>query len=198
MIEVDLCGHATLASAHVLFNHLAYAQDSIAFQTRSGLLTVVRSGGGYAMNFPADRLEKVACPALIPEALEITPLEVYQCREDYLVILESEDQIRALKPDFRSIAKLGGRGLIVSAPGKNCDFVSRCFFPQAGIDEDPVTGSAHTTMAPYWAEKLGKTRLDARQLSRREGAVGCTLEGDRVILQGQAVTVIEGILHLSL
>ncbi len=196
-IEVDLCGHATLGTAHVLFNHLSWSQDAIAFQTRSGLLTVTRSGNGYAMDFPADRLVKVpAPPPQLTEGLGIEPVEVFQGREDYLAILETEDQIRALQPDFRTISKLGGRGLIASAPGKNCDFVSRCFFPQAGIDEDPVTGSAHTTLTPYWAERLGKNHLSARQLSRREGAVGCTLEGQRVILQGQAVTVIEGTLYL--
>ncbi|MBK8703819.1 MAG: PhzF family phenazine biosynthesis protein [Saprospiraceae bacterium] len=190
--EVDLCGHATLATAHVLFRHLGYAKDKIGFHTRSGLLTVVREGEGYLMDFPADRIEHVPAPAILAEALGAEPLEVWKGREDYLVVLPSEADVAALRPDFRKLMALGGRGVLATAPGDNHDFVSRCFFPTYGVDEDPVTGSAHTTLTPYWAARLGKTELRARQISARGGEVGCRLLGDRVELTGQAVTYMAG------
>ena len=130
----------------------------------------------------------------LPSGLE--PLEVFRGKDDYMAVLSDEELIIDLQPDFRAIRNLESRGLIVTAPGKEVVFVSRCFFPQSGIDEDPVTGSAHTVMTPYWAEKLGKSSLQARQLSRRKGDVGCILSGDRVILEGRAVTVIEGVLTI--
>ncbi len=190
--EVDLCGHATLATAHVLYRHLGYSKEKIGFHTRSGLLTVQQSGEGYLMDFPADRIELAPAPAILAEALGAEPLEVWKGREDYLVVLPTEADVAALRPDFRKLTALGGRGVLVTAPGDNHDFVSRCFFPAYGIDEDPVTGSAHTTMTPYWASRLGKTELHARQISARTGEVGCHLKGDRVELTGQAVTFMTG------
>ncbi|HMQ49434.1 MAG TPA: PhzF family phenazine biosynthesis protein [Saprospiraceae bacterium] len=194
-IEVDLCGHATLATTHVLFKHLNYAAQTIVFETRSGQLLVSQSEGLYIMDFPSDQLEPVLPPAVLEQALGITPQEVWMGREDYLVILDSEAAVAALKPDFALLKQLQGRGVICSAKGDQVDFVSRCFFPNAGIDEDPVTGSAHTTMTPYWAEKLGKQQLKGLQISKRGGQVQCTMLGDRVALAGQAVTFLEGKLY---
>lgn len=195
-IEVDLCGHATLATAHVLFQHLGYREAIIHFHCRSGLLSVTREGGLYVMDFPTDILEPALAPKVLAEALGVTPREVFAGREDFLVVLESEAAVAALRPDFRLLQQVKGRGVIATAPGDTADFVSRCFFPNAGIDEDPVTGSAHTTMTPYWAERLGKQELLARQISRRGGEVRCTMLGERVALAGKAVTYMEGVVRI--
>ncbi|PHN05084.1 PhzF family phenazine biosynthesis protein [Flavilitoribacter nigricans] len=191
-MEVDLCGHATLATAHVLFEHLDYAGQQITFQSRSGALYVTRAEQGYRMDFPADLAEVVNPPEALVKALGELPLEVLKGKEDYMAVFPDEATIRDLQPDFRKMMELGGRGVIATAPGNYVDFVSRCFFPNAGIDEDPVTGSAHTVMTPYWAEKLGKNTLEARQISARGGELLCTLEGDRVFLEGEAVSFLEG------
>ncbi|MEZ4995213.1 MAG: PhzF family phenazine biosynthesis protein [Saprospiraceae bacterium] len=191
-IEVDLCGHATLATAHVLFEHLDYEEQQIVFHTRSGPLYVIRSENGYRMDFPADFSEVIAPPEALVRALGEIPLEVRKGKDDYLAIFPEEATVRDLQPDFRVLTQLDGRGVIASAPGNEVDFVSRCFFPNAGIDEDPVTGSAHTVMTPYWAGKLNKTTLQARQISARGGNLLCTLDGQRVLLEGRAVTYLEG------
>ncbi|MCO6478957.1 MAG: PhzF family phenazine biosynthesis protein [Phaeodactylibacter sp.] len=193
-IEVDLCGHATLATAHVLYEHLGYREPSINFHSRSGLLSVSREDEHYILDFPTDILEPTLAPKVLTEALQATPREVFTGREDFLVVLESEAEVAALRPDFRLLQQVKGRGVIVTAPGEAVDFVSRCFFPNAGIDEDPVTGSAHTTLTPYWAERLGKQELLARQISRRGGEVRCTMLGERVALAGKAVTYMEGVI----
>jgi PhzF family phenazine biosynthesis protein len=191
-IEVDLCGHATLATAHVLFEHLGYEEQQIIFHTRSGPLYVIRSERGYRMDFPADQAEITAPPEALVRALGQVPLEVLRGKDDYLAVFPDERTILGLRPDFRALMELEGRGVITSAPADYVDFVSRCFFPKAGIDEDPVTGSAHTVMTPYWAGKLGKTTLEAKQISRRGGTLLCTLEGQRVLLEGGAVTYLQG------
>lgn len=192
--EVDLCGHATLASAHALFSHLRIPGEKVVFSTKKhGLLAVTRHSEGYSMDFPADQIRQTAAPDGLAEALGIDPVEVWEGREDYMVVAGSEEEVVMLKPDFRALKHFSGRGVLVTAPGKNTDFVSRCFFPQVGIDEDPVTGSAHTTMAPYWGKRLEKDDLIAKQLSKRTGVLQCRLVGDRVILSGRAVTVVEGI-----
>jgi len=190
--EVDLCGHATLAAAHVLFRHLGETGSHLAFSTRSGSLEVTRQGRQYIMDFPADVLEHALAPRVLTEALNAEVEEVLLGREDFLVILSSEQEVRRVQPDFRKLKAVKGRGVIVSALGEEVDFVSRCFFPNYGVDEDPVTGSAHTTLTPYWAERLSKQELTARQLSLRGGQVGCTMLGERVALAGQAVTYMEG------
>jgi PhzF family phenazine biosynthesis protein len=190
--EVDLCGHATLASAHVLYNHLGYDEASINFESKSGLLNVSRDAGYYIMDFPADLIEPVLAPKVLAEAIQLTPEEVFTGREDFMAVLKSEAEVAALEPDFQLLKKVKSRGLIVTAPGDEVDFVSRCFFPNAGIDEDPVTGSAHTTMTPYWAERLSKQALTARQISTRGGQISCTMLGDRIALAGKAVTYLEG------
>lgn len=194
--EVKLCGHATLATAHVLYQHLGYSAPSVNFETLSGILTVQKTSDGYLMNLPTDWLHPVAPPASLLEALNLLPLEVFQGREDYLVIVESQEQVADLRPDFNKLILLKGRGVIVSAPGKGVDFVSRAFFPNFGIDEDPVTGSAHTTLTPYWAKRLNKNELTARQISARSGSLTCRYLGDRVDLIGKAVTFLKGSFEL--
>lgn len=191
-LEVDLCGHATLATAHVLFGHLDDQARQITFQSRSGPLYVVRTKTGYRLDFPADTAEMIEPPEALVKALGRIPLEVGRGKDDYLAVFPDEGTIEALTPDFRAMTELDGRGVITTAPGTHVDFVSRCFFPKAGVDEDPVTGSAHTLMTPYWAEKLKRNTLEARQISRRGGALRCTLEKDRVLLEGQAVSFLEG------
>jgi len=190
--EVDLCGHATLASAHVLFNEGYGAKDSIQFATRSGILSVQQIDGQYEMIFPADITHPIAVPELLNAALGIPILTCLRGKDDYLVIVADESQVANLKPNFHVISKLDGRGVIVSAPGDQHDFVSRCFYPQAGVNEDPVTGSAHTLMIPYWTKKLGKEKLSARQISARGGNVRGWQVGEKVHLCGGAVTVLKG------
>ncbi len=191
-VEVDLCGHATLASAHVLFEHLGFAQNEITFQTRSGQLLVQRHPKGYAMNFPTDQLEPVTAPTVLWKGLDITEQECYRGRDDYMVVVENQSIIEQLQPDFRCLAQLDARGVIVTAPGNDVDFVSRCFYTPTGINEDPVTGSAHTSMTPYWSKRLGKTALTGQQLSRRSGTVYCQAQGERVVLAGAARTYLIG------
>jgi PhzF family phenazine biosynthesis protein len=189
--EVDLCGHATLATAHVLFEHLGFVGREIRFGTRSGDLIVSREGARMSMDFPAIASEPVEMPKPLVLGLGRTPLAV-RAAPDFLAIFEHEDDILALEPDFSLLARLDRRGVIATAPGREHDFVSRCFYPKVGVNEDPVTGSAHCKMTPYWAAELGKTDLTARQLSHRGGTVGCRLQADRVILTGQAVTYLTG------
>ena len=189
--EIDLCGHATLATAHVLFEHLGFAGAEIVFSTRSGALRVTRAGDRLAMDFPAKAVEPCAAPAALIEGLGRMPLEVYGGR-DYLAVFADAAEVRALTPDPRRLAELDRHGVIVTAPGGaedgDVDFVSRFFVPKFGVDEDPVTGSAHCSLTPFWAARLGKATLEARQVSRRGGRLQCTLAGERVILRGRAVT----------
>lgn len=195
-VEVDLCGHATLATAHVLFHHLHFDGEAIVFETLSGDLIVRRDGERLTMDFPAR--PSALCPTtpLLVTALGAEPKEVRTCN-GYLAVFDSEATIRALRPDFKAIEALDQREVIVTAPGESCDFVSRVFAPRLGIDEDPVTGSAHCALTAYWAERLGRTVFFARQVSARGGEIGCELRGDRVLLSGNAVTVSEGILHIA-
>ncbi len=193
--EVDLCGHATLATAHVLFQHMNYPHPSIRFGTRSGDLVVERRGDRLAMDFPAQPTQVVECPEALIKGLGVTPVAVEK-RVDYLAVLETEAQVRALAPDLAELKKLDCRGIMATAPGDTKDFVSRFFAPSVGIAEDPVTGSAHCQLAPYWAKKLSKNTLAARQISKRGGDVDCELKGDRVTLEGSAVTVIKSELLL--
>ena len=189
--EIDLCGHATLATAHVLFEHLGFSGAEIVFSTRSGALRVTRAGDRLAMDFPAKAVEPCAAPAALIEGLGRMPLEVYGGR-DYLAVFADAAEVRALRLDPRRLAELDRHGVIVTAPGGaedgDVDFVSRFFVPKFGVDEDPVTGSAHCSLTPFWAARLGKATLEARQVSRRGGRLQCTLAGERVILRGRAVT----------
>lgn len=195
-VEVALCGHATLASAHALFEHLGYRDEEVVFHTRqAGDLKVKKDKSGrLTMDFPADDPKPADAGPLsvLFEALQVSPRELYIGSYDYMMVLDNQRQIEALKPDFRKLATVKARGLVVTARGEETDFVSRCFFPQSGIDEDPVTGSAHTMTAPFWARQLGKSRLSAVQLSARRGYLECEVSGDRVLLSGYAKTFMKG------
>lgn len=193
--EVDLCGHATLAAAHVLFEHLGWSESEIRFASNSGTLVVRREAGRLEMDFPAVPSEPAPVPDDLITGLGVLPATVL-AGTDWLVVLDSADDVIALDPDFGRLARVGRRGVIVTAPGNDCDFVSRCFYPDLAVNEDPVTGSAYCQLTPYWAQRLDKDGLSARQLSRRGGRVDCKLKGDRVILRGQAVTYLEGIISL--
>lgn len=196
-VEVDLCGHATLASAHVLFEHLAYKGDKVTFHShRSGVLEVVKEEDGLLMNFPVDDCEEVECPAEIVEAIKVEPLVAVKGKTDYLVEVDSEDTVRNLNPNIALLSLVSGRGIIVTARGNEVDFVSRFFAPQSGIDEDPVTGSAHTTLTPFWSSKLKKDKLSALQVSKRGGVLRCELSRDRVIISGKACTYLVGQINI--
>lgn len=192
-IEVRLCGHATLATAHVLFEHLNYQKETIQFSTKSGILKVSRAADKYVMDFPADTPVTTEVSEIMKKGLsEVELLACYKGKDDYLVTVKDESTVKDLKPNFRVLSQLDSRGILVSAPGEKVDFVSRCFFPQSGIDEDPVTGSAHTLLTPYWSNKLQKKELTAKQISARGGHLICEDHGDRVILKGNAVTYLTG------
>jgi PhzF family phenazine biosynthesis protein len=193
--EVDLCGHATLASGHVLFRELGVEDPVIEFESRSGLLKVARDGDLLTLDFPATRSEPVHTGSDMIEALGAEPIEMYRSM-DYMAVFKSERDIAGIEPDFRKVKALGLRGLIVTAPGDEVDFVSRFFAPAYGIDEDPVTGSAHCMLAPYWSEKTGKASLKARQLSSRGGWVSCQVQGARVLLSGKTRLYMKGFIEL--
>lgn len=194
-VEVDLCGHATLAAAHVLFQHAGLRAPAVEFQTISGMLSVTREGDLLVLDFP--KRPAVPCPAPtdLVEGLGVMPVSVAKAR-DYLAVFEDEETVRNLRPDMARLAKLDCLGIIATAPGLECDFVSRFFAPGAGVPEDPVTGSAHCTLIPYWAERLGRSQLWARQVSARGGELLCELRGERVGIGGHAVTYSTGFLHV--
>lgn len=194
--EVDFCGHATLASGHVLFDALDYEKQSVVFETRSGEMTVERSGKLYVMNFPAQPPRPCSPPKTLIEALGAKPTEVLAA-DDYLAVFESQAVVQSLAPDFARLGDLDLRGVIATAPGDDHDFVSRFFGPKLGIDEDPVTGSAHCELTPYWSKRLSKKQLRARQISRRGGDVLCEIAGDRVRLKGSAVTFMVGEIEID-
>jgi predicted PhzF superfamily epimerase YddE/YHI9 len=190
-VEVDLCGHATLASAWVMFHELGFSDPAISFHTKSGELIVERKGELLEMDFPARPPQPVAPHPQLLGALGGNPKAVV-ASHDYLVEYGSEAEVRALEPDFKALATVDRFAVIVTAKGDTVDFVSRFFAPAQGVPEDPVTGRAHTTLAPYWAEKLGKDVLHARQISKRGGEVYCQMRGDRVRLAGRAALFLRG------
>jgi PhzF family phenazine biosynthesis protein len=192
LAEVDLCGHATLASAHVIFNYTEKERQSISFMSRSGKLNVSRNGDLITLNFPADIIHQAELPPKLLQSLNVNPVSTYAGKTDFMIILDSQRAVELVSPDFGLMKESGGRGVVVTAPGDDADFVSRFFAPQVGVDEDPVTGSAHTTLTPYWSEKLGKTDLTAKQLSKRVGHLWCKYLGDRVEISGNAVTYLKG------
>lgn len=197
-VEVDLCGHATLATAHVLYQHEGYSGDEIIFNSpRSGVLKVYRNENLLTLDFPTDTLSKIQWFNEMNAGFNLIPLEGYKGKTDYLLVFENEEQIKNIQPNYPVIATWKVRGVIVTAKGKEVDFVSRFFAPQSGVNEDPVTGSAHTTLTPYWAEKLGKTELSAIQLSNRKGYLTCKYMGDRVHISGQAKTYLIGEIKLE-
>lgn len=188
--EVDLCGHATLATAHVIFEILGYAESAITFATRSGDLIVKRQGSLLQMDFPACPPASCEISEALVQGIGVRPIEVLAA-DDYMAVFDSEATVRAITPNHALLNQLDLRGVIVTAPGFDVDFVSRFFAPKFGIPEDPVTGSAHCELAPYWANKLGKRTMSAKQVSRRGGALTCEVLGNRVLLTGGAVTFME-------
>jgi predicted PhzF superfamily epimerase YddE/YHI9 len=190
-IEVDLCGHATLASAYVLLKHYFSSRNEVKLTTRSGELVVERKSDHLAMDFPARPGRRIPLSDEIGEALGKKPTEAYLAR-DLLTIFPSETDVAALHPNLDLVACIEALGIIASAKGEQVDFVSRFFAPRAGIPEDPVTGSSHCTLVPYWAAKLGKLSLSARQLSPRGGELNCEMRGDRVVIAGDAVEYLHG------
>jgi len=193
-LEVDLCGHATLAAAYVLFEYYGHSSDLIQFQSaRSGPLAVKKeTSGELTLDFPVDPLEEIPTIKEITDALGKDPIALYKGKTDYLLIYNNEQEITLMNPNFFLLDKVDARGIIVSAPGNEVDFVSRFFAPRCGIPEDPVTGSAHTSLTPYWAKQLGKQDMVAKQLSKRGGTLKCTLLGDRVLISGKAVPYLSG------
>lgn len=190
-VEVDLCGHATLASAFVLFNLLGEQSDRLAFHTKSGTLTVTREGDLLALDFPSRPPAPAEPCAGLFESLGSRPTALLAAR-DYLAVYDSEEQVEALKPDMEGLKHIDRFAVIVTAPGKSCDFVSRFFAPAKGVPEDPVTGSAHCTLIPYWAARLGKNQLRARQISQRGGDLVCKLRNDRIQIAGHGALFLKG------
>lgn len=193
-LEIDLCGHATLASAWVLYHERGYKNEAVKFQTRSGPLMVSRRRDLLVLDFPARPPRKVKAPTGLALALGAEPVKVLAAR-DYLCVFDSERQVRELKPDFAALARLD-RMVIVTAKSRDVDFVSRFFAPGHGVNEDPVTGSSHCTLVPYWAEQTGKHKLHALQVSARGGELFCELSKDRVLMAGRAVKYLEGSLEV--
>ena len=192
-IEMDLCGHATLAAAHVLFTHLGHQGSSVSFSTQSGMLPVEREEDVLLLDFPSRMPLSAALPDILLDGLNIKPKEVYKAR-DYVLVYDNEDDIRQIKPDREKFDRINidPGGVIITAPGKTVDFVSRFFTPQASIFEDPVTGSAHCSLAPFWSKRLNKSELTAMQLSQRCGRLTCLVSDNRVKLKGSAITYMRG------
>ena len=193
--EVDLCGHATLASAFVIFNLLKSETEKITFQTKSGTLEVTRRDDLLVMNFPSRKPVETKIPEGLIEAIGKEPKEVLRSR-DLLLVYETEEDVLSLQPDFGLLKKIDWFGFIATAKGNNTDFVSRFFAPKEGINEDPVTGSSHSTLIPFWAERLGKNELLAHQISKRGGELFCKLIGDRVEIAGNAVLYLTGFVEV--
>ena len=185
--EIDLCGHATLASAYIYFKYIEPGATSFIVESRkNGTLRVFKKSDLLFLDFPKDNIKKEEIKVL-DKIINQEILEVFKGRDDFLAILNKEEDVANLNINFEKLKQLSARGLIVSAEGQNCDFVSRCFFPATGVDEDPVTGSAHTTLAPYWSEKLNKSELIAKQISSRSGELTCEIHENRVYIGGNAV-----------
>jgi PhzF family phenazine biosynthesis protein len=196
-VEVDICGHATLASAYVLFNHLGYASNKIIFHShRSGELIVTRVDDLLTLNFPTDEITEVVISDEIRSCFKSTPVKAFKGRNDLMIVFSSEAELRDMQPNFINLSKLNARGIIVTAKGDQVDFVSRFFGPQSGIDEDPVTGSAHTTLIPYWREVLGREEMDALQVSPRGGKLRCKYKGNRIEISGTGVLYMVGTIFI--
>ena len=192
-VEVDLCGHATLAAAHVLFHHENHPGNEINFHShRSGALKVTRTNGHLTLNFPTDVFAEVPLTQALTKCFDTEPKKAYRGKTDYLLVFDSEAEIKELQPNLNQIAKLDSRGVIATAKGQTVDFVSRWFGPRVGVNEDPVTGSAHTTLTPYWSKILGKDELTAMQLSARKGYLACKNLGNRIEISGNARTYLVG------
>jgi PhzF family phenazine biosynthesis protein len=195
--EVNLCGHATMATSYVIYNHLGYKSDLINFNSKSGKLITKKTDEIIEMNFPKANLQKLLYDSKLEAALNHSYQELYFAGEDYLVIFNNENEIANLNPDFNQLKLFENRGVIVSATGKKVDFVSRAFFPKLNVNEDPVCGSAHTHLVPYWSKKINKINLHAKQISPRGGEIFCRLEGNRVILAGKCKLFLQGKIYLN-
>jgi PhzF family phenazine biosynthesis protein len=192
-VEVNLCGHATLATAHVLFKYYKTDGNILKLTSHlSGNLSVEKQNDLLMLDFPSDEINKIETPAILIEALGNNPLETWKGKTDFMLVFENQEIIENINPNFPLLEKVSGRGVIVTAKGNVVDFVSRFFGPQVGINEDPVTGSAHTTLIPYWSKVLNKTSLKAKQLSERKGDLLCEFKGDRVKISGNAITYLIG------
>ncbi len=197
LMEIDLCGHATLAAAHIYFTEINRDANSITFiSSKNGSLEVIRKNNYLYLNFPVDQYEPISIDDDLINMIGETPIEAFKGRDDIMCIFEDESIIYNIEPNKSLLKLFPVRGLIVSAKSLDYDFVSRCFFPITGVDEDPVTGSAHTTLTPYWAKQLGKDSLLAKQVSSRGGELKCVLEGNRVIIGGEAVTYLKGFITI--
>lgn len=196
--EVDLCGHATLAAAHIIFTELNYTKNKIEFNSKSGILTVEKNKDWYTLNFPSEEINEIKTPKLLQEALNVPILKTFAGNWKCMVELENEETILNLTPNFSKLTELEFPGIIVTAKGNNVAFVSRFFAPKIGINEDPVTGSAHTLLIPYWAKKLNLNKLNAIQLSKRTGFLKCEYLNTRVEISGQAITYLKGQLTLKI
>ena len=197
-VEVALCGHATLATAYVLFNCLNFREPEIVFYSlHSGILKVSRQGENLFLDFPADTLEVCDNREQLKAGIGVVPIDLYRGKTDYIAFVDSEETVKNLKLDFQAIGTLDARGLIVTAKGDQVDFVSRFFGPQVGINEDPVTGSAHTSLTPLWSKKLGKKEMTAKQLSKRGGNLTCVYNGDRVLIGGKAKLYLTGEINVD-
>jgi len=194
--EVDLCGHATLASAHVIFTYLDFEEATIRFESKSGLLTVVQNDGLLVMDFPSQVPSPCKTPDEICMAFQSTPVECLKS-EDYIVVFDSEAEVVSAQPDLGKLSKLDLRGIVITAKSSQYDFVARFFAPKYGINEDPVTGSAYTQLMPYWSKALGAKKLHAKQVSSRGGEIFCELAGDRVSIAGKAITYLVGEIEIN-
>jgi len=194
--EVSLCGHATLAAAYLLLELERCAKGPIVFNSMSGKLSVTSDDGFISMNFPADKITRVDGAEMFRDCFDVRPTEIYKGRTDYLLIYDNEDQIKDIKLNHGALAGIDARGIIISAEGRNVDFVSRFFASQIGIIEDPVTGSAHTTLVPYWSGRLHRDDLTAVQLSERKGLLKCRNLNERVEISGRAVCYMKGIIEI--
>lgn len=195
LVEVDLCGHATLATAHVIFETLGFQGNEIVFHSKSGELKVTKRNDLIELDFPVSTISKCETPIEIIQAFGKEPVEVWKS-DDYIAVYENESDIVSLSPDFSILNKLECRGIIATAQGEKTDFVSRFFAPRCGINEDPVTGSAHCELTPYWAKQLSKNTLSAAQLSKRGGKLQCELAGNRVLIAGKAITYLQGSIEI--
>lgn len=195
--EIPLCGHATLASAFVLFEYLAYRGNVITFHTQSDTLKVHREGDKFALDFPAEMPEPIPASTAVSLALLATPVALLAGKRKLMVVMKNETEVQSCMPDFKLVKELSYEGVIITARGDEVDFVSRFFVPNMGIDEDPVTGSAHTLLTPYWSQQLGKTEMSARQISARGGELLCRLKNDRVEMVGDAILYMKGEVFIS-
>lgn len=194
--EIDLCGHATLAAAHIIYTELNFDKKTIKFNSKSGILTVEKNNDWYTLNFPSEEIEEIETPTLLEQALNVPIIKTYKGKWKLLVELENETTVSNLTPNFSILYDLESNGIIVTSKGDTIDFVSRFFAPKLNINEDPVTGSAHTLLIPFWAKKLNKTKLNAVQLSKRIGILKCEHLNERVEMSGQAITYLKGKLTL--